>query len=719
VRRLFLLPLTLVLLVSCQERDPWAQDSSIPSEISFNQHIRPLLSSQCIQCHGPNIADGNLRLDLPSGVSTVVTDNSPKKSILWEKILTGHPTPLTSRDQALIWRWIKQGTPSEGHWASLPIKETSSDSLPAPLSLDDPITEAEFAFLARTLIGREPLAEETSLLAKSQPTRGQVLDGLMASESFARSLRTSLLLISGTKPLPKGTPFAPYLRWLENEIMDPQFSLRDFYVNALAGDLPPGAGQQGKIATAWVRLPNRTGFDSLAQRIAYCFLGLDLEQAPITNGLWPNAAEVLPEFLPHYPAAANGKIAIPPFLAVQTPPQAEALSKALKRESELWEAAHTPPESATAFFQQWMNEASPSVTIPDLATALSFDQNPPIDTAPTASGRLLSSVNHPIAGVQGRAISSPADFSGIPLNSVQAFTLSFFLKVPALPTEPAPILLATTEEGAPVGFRLSLSKQALSLQLLNGSKANSLAVSSQTLPTPGHWHHLVISYSGSRSAAGFKLWIDTKPTPLEITNSDLYGIAQAPQGKLLFRFPDNEAHQPAALDELQVHLAELSELEIAHLRDGKALLAAVRAEYPREDLLFNYYIRSKFEPQRAARQAAIAASGQVGAYQNQASLVPIAAAIPPNKVRPTLPFIPLPHNANPDRLGLAQWLFDEQNPLTPRVMASHLYQMVHGVSLLPVDSLLDFLAQKLISTNWDLRTALRTICLYPPSLISA
>lgn len=725
--RSLLLLCPLLLLFSCQEKDPWAHDSSLPQKISFNQHIRPLLARECIQCHGPESAQGNLRLDRPSGVSSVTSENSPKKSLLWEKILASHPVPLPERDQALLWRWIKQGTPSEEHWAALPLASPAPSSLPQPLSLDDTVSVAEFSFLARTLLGREPLPEEVALLEKSQPKRSQVIDGLMMSESFARAFRTRLLLLTGTKPMPKGTPFSPYFRWLENEIAEPDFSVRDFLTNSLAGDLPPQAGQQGTIATAWLRLPNQSGIDSLAERVADRLLGLDLTRPSNANDLWPRAAQTLPLFLPEFPNASSGRIANPPFLPVQTPEQRTALASAMTKEAERWEASGRTPEGAAEGFAAWLSDEARTAIVPDLAASYSFEQELPIDGAPNPSSAVKLGVNGLTKGVQGFALAAPADFQHLPLGSNRAFTLSFFLRVPTLPQADTPLLSSLTPEGAQVGFRFSLSQEGISIGLLNGSVANSLSTTTKVLPTPGHWHHFTITYDGSRSARGIALWIDAKEAPLETTNGHLYGIAEADGRELLFRFPQPEGSAPAALDELQVHHAVLSEMEIPNLRDGKALLAAVRDEFPREDLLFRYFLRSRSEAKRSAIREAVAASSKVGMLQDSAFLVPVAERTPPPAQRPTLPFLPLPHTSNPDRLGLAQWLCDDRNPVTPRVVVSRLYQMVYGVGLLPAgqdlsdpwqvpqdQALLDFLARDLIAKNWSLREILRTIILYPP-----
>lgn len=79
-------------------------------------------------------------------------------------------------------------------------------------------------------------------------------------------------------------------------------------------------------------------------------------------------------------------------------------------------------------------------------------------------------------------------------------------------------------------------------------------------------------------------------------------------------------------------------------------------------------------------------------------------------------------SAGPTRLDLARWLTDARHPLTSRVIANHVWQLLWGRGLVgtPADfglqgerpvhgELLDWLAVELVESGWDLRHLIRTI----------
>ena len=98
---------------------------------------------------------------------------------------------------------------------------------------------------------------------------------------------------------------------------------------------------------------------------------------------------------------------------------------------------------------------------------------------------------------------------------------------------------------------------------------------------------------------------------------------------------------------------------------------------------------------------------------------------PTKKVKPSTPKSILPFgNKRKDRLGLAQWLFDDKNPLTARVVVNRLWQQVFGNGIISTaydfgnqgalpthPALLDFLAIKFKEEGWDIKKMLKHLVL--------
>ena len=111
--------------------------------VEFNRDIRPILSDNCYQCHGPdaNQRKAKLRLDTEAdafrhedGVRPFV-DGKPSESEVYRRITTDDadeimPPPdsgraLTDSEKELVRRWIEQGAKWQNHWAFIPAKRPS------------------------------------------------------------------------------------------------------------------------------------------------------------------------------------------------------------------------------------------------------------------------------------------------------------------------------------------------------------------------------------------------------------------------------------------------------------------------------------------------------------------------------------------------------------------------------------------------------------------
>ena len=118
---------------------------ALAEEIQFNRDIRPILSSRCFECHGPDEHErkGKLRLDQTGGQhgayrvlkgSVAIKPGSVAESELWHRVTSDDPDtvmpppevkkkPLSKEEKELVRRWIEQGAAYQDYWAFVPPRE--------------------------------------------------------------------------------------------------------------------------------------------------------------------------------------------------------------------------------------------------------------------------------------------------------------------------------------------------------------------------------------------------------------------------------------------------------------------------------------------------------------------------------------------------------------------------------------------------------------------
>src|SRR6266702_6844776 len=128
----------LTLLAACSLATAFAASAkrqSVNEPVDFSSQIRPLISSKCFSCHGPDESSrkAKLRLDLRDeaikdhkGTRAIVPGDAANSEMV-RRITTTDPDdimppPKTGRTLSaveidLLKRWIQQGAPYSPHWA--------------------------------------------------------------------------------------------------------------------------------------------------------------------------------------------------------------------------------------------------------------------------------------------------------------------------------------------------------------------------------------------------------------------------------------------------------------------------------------------------------------------------------------------------------------------------------------------------------------------------
>ncbi len=266
--------------------------------ISFNRDIRPILSENCFQCHGPDERQrhGGLRLDqrdfaiqpAESGKVAIVPSQAEASELLKRIDSTDHdlqmPPPdsgksLKPKQRALLKQWIEQGAKYQGHWAFVRPERPAVPDDPAVAKYNNPIDrfilqrllqngfsfspEASRETLIRRvtldLTGLPPTPEEVDAFLKDDSPQAyeHVVDRLLQSPHYGERMAIQWLDLaryadSNGFQIDSSRQQWPWRDWVINAF-NSNMPYDQFTIEQLAGDMIPNATLSQKVATGFNR----------------------------------------------------------------------------------------------------------------------------------------------------------------------------------------------------------------------------------------------------------------------------------------------------------------------------------------------------------------------------------------------------------------------------------------------------------------------------------
>jgi hypothetical protein len=158
---------------------------SVSAEISFNKDVRPIISQTCFACHGPDEKhlSGGLQLSNlaaamrggDSGDAAIVPGDAGKSKMV-QRIFSNDPylkmpppefhASLTAQQKQILADWIDQGAQYEMHWAFKPPEKSPLPDVGASGSENpiDRFVESHLAKMSKKINPREELATLTRRL---------------------------------------------------------------------------------------------------------------------------------------------------------------------------------------------------------------------------------------------------------------------------------------------------------------------------------------------------------------------------------------------------------------------------------------------------------------------------------------------------------------------------------------------------------------------------
>ena len=232
--------------------------------IDFNRDIRPILSENCLFCHGQdeNQRQANLRLDHEESVleSGTLVPGDPDHSTLIHRIysknvdLTMPPTDsnrsLTDAERETLKRWIEQGGEYQQHWAFVTPKRPSQPVVERSDWVRNPIDSFVLSQLEKAGLDPSAEADRNKLIRRLSidltgipPTPQQIHQFLTDSEPQAYERLVDRLLASPHYGERLALPWLDAARYSDSNGFQQdgdtfQWAWRDWVVRALNDDLP-------------------------------------------------------------------------------------------------------------------------------------------------------------------------------------------------------------------------------------------------------------------------------------------------------------------------------------------------------------------------------------------------------------------------------------------------------------------------------------------------
>lgn len=277
-----------------------ANQTSIPNQVDFIFHVKPILSDRCFKCHGPDEAkvEGGLQLHTKEKAFAALGEKKDHYAIISGDIVNSTmvhrifandpddvmPPPdsnlsLADHEKEIIKKWIEQGAEWKNHWAFEPpiapeIPEVSNKQwitnpidnfVLSKLEIEGltPATrlvnEKLLRKLSFDLTGLPPSTEDIDAFLEddSQENYNRLIDQFLDSNAFAERMANDWLDLAryadthGYQDDLERTMW-PWRDWVIHAYKE-NMPYDQFVKWQLAGDLIPNASKEQIIATAFNR----------------------------------------------------------------------------------------------------------------------------------------------------------------------------------------------------------------------------------------------------------------------------------------------------------------------------------------------------------------------------------------------------------------------------------------------------------------------------------
>jgi hypothetical protein len=721
--------------------------------VSFSRDVLPLLSDNCLACHGQDEGHrkADLRLDTSEGAREVlqsgdfiarITTDDPEEMMPPPK---SHKPKLSGEQIDTLKRWISEGAKWGKHWSfEKPVKVQTSGN---------PVDFFVKANLAKNGLALSKPAPDHTLrrrlsfdLTGLPPSPGQTIDSLLASPHFGERMAMWWLDAARYSDTDGFQSDATRTNWPWRDYVVESFNANkpfdQFTLEQFAGDLLPNATPEQKIATCFHRnhmTNGEGGRDKEESRIDYVidrvntmgtvWLGLTLgctqchshKFDPITHSEYYS----LNAFFNSIAEDGSAGTKAAPYLSYQSPHAKRAIMESQDLVNERKPAEALARKQAEKPFAQWLSDRQKEVKSDfsawhvvrghlEAQEGTQLTQEP--DGSVIASGpnpkqddyRLIASINLPrLTG----------------------------LKLEVLPQGGA---LSRGKTG-----EFILTDIKVQVRRKGSSQIRDISVSGAVADTKVE--------GKAREYGDVKGTLDddprngwtTKGFPKDQIHTALYALAEPlvleSDEELIFELRQRSTNGDANIAKFRLSASDQPGPAVRELAPAP-LEQLAKGLVERDRLLAQFLV--DYAPYQVAKTSLDLATAQLKEVTDVGGKLNVMVLTESKEPRETHVLVrgvwdkkgevvkrdvpaaiaPWPTGLARDRLGLAKWLTSKDNPLTARVFVNHLWQMFFGAGLVrtPDDfglqgqrpthpELLDWLAVDFMEHGWDIKHLIKRI----------
>lgn len=841
IKLLLALSVTSILLLTyCSTSNDAIEESrEVPKEVSFNFHVKPILSDKCYACHGPdnNGRKAGLRLDTEEGAFAAlkeskgfaITAGDLDKSEVYHRIVSDDaeivmPPPesnltLSEYEKEVIIKWIEDGAKWENHWAFNPPKKieepqvSNKDWIQNPIDAFvlarlevnglEPAEKASKEQLIRRasfdITGLPPTLDEIDAFLEDDSPNAfeKVVDRLLESTAYGERMASVWLDVARYADSHGYQDDRPRTMWPWRDWVIDAFNknlpYNEFVTHQLAGDLLPNPSFEQILATGFNRnhaITQEGGIieeeyltEYTADRVntfSTAFMGVTMECARCHDHkydpLYQKEYYQLMDFFNNIPEKGwvnYHNLAPEPAVLLEDGELNKTIAFINTEISELEQKVEEKENEFSSEFEAWLQSGLISKEIEEnlpkgLIAKVDFDNREAESYKNDISPEIPVMVNlglppkipvpNMVDGKEANALSFDGDNYATlgdiaDFDHCDKFSFGGWIKHAEQHKKNAGLFARKNGEIKREGYHVALTPQnKIQVRLLNSPfdqhryPKHGLEVISESSIQKDSWAHVFVTYNGSSKAEGVSIYVNGKKQQVKIVQDNLDRHSILNGNTFLVGNWNHRARKTGelmgfkggAIDEVRIYNRVLSALEVKKLAqvDVENELGQSKIDNSLKQDLYQFYLQNY-------DQEFVGWHKRLDSLRYQDVRVPYVMVMqeketpkptyllargvydaPTEKVEAATPkdILPYSNDLPKNRMGLSQWLFDDKNPLTSRVMVNRLWALYFGKGLVktPEDfgnqgdlpshpALLDWLAVDFRENGWDMKALQKKI----------